>query len=387
MSVQIVDQQQEFETIIEHLSNQKRIAIDLEFDKNYYRYGFNLCLMQIYDGSDCFLIDPLSSDLNIESIFPVLEDETVEKVAFAFGEDLRLLHSIGCFPKNVYDLDIAISLLNYAPASLTNHLKYILDIETGKSSQMSNWYDRPLTDQQVQYASEDVLHLFSLHDHLRKEAHEKDIEHWINQENNAALMEDYSATDSNGIVKHKNKKQFSEREWHLYVRLMETREQLSESLNRPSFKVIKKEIMMDIARNSDQLGKWSATRGIHRRLRNEKIREKFENVLKDAVKEADERELSESVSADTPLTAEERTERRKEREKVNLAKDEFFTPIKEKIERDYGKEVSTFLFSNRIIGEIITHENPGLLSYKENLLRKYADSLNLDMNKYIRVRP
>jgi ribonuclease D len=386
MSAQIVNQQQELTTICEHLKEQNRIAIDLEFDKNYYRYGFNLCLMQIYDGTDCYLIDPLSSKLTIDTIFPVLESETVEKVAFAFGEDLRLLHTIGCFPKNVYDLDYAISLLNYSPASLTNHLKNILDIETGKSSQMSNWYDRPLSQQQTQYASEDVLYLFSLHDHLRKEADQKKVAHWIDQENRAALLEDYSAVDSNGsVVKHKNKKHFSEREWHIYVRLMETREQLSESLNRPSFKVIKKEIMMDIARKQNELNNWTNTRGIHRRLRNDKIKKKLEKVVKQAEQEADERGLSDSESADTPLSSDERTERRRLREKVNLAKDELFNPIKEKIEEDYGKEVSTFLFSNRIIDEIVSDENPNLLPYKQNLLKEYAKSLDLELTKYLHL--
>lgn len=385
MSVKIVDQQQELDSIFKSLKEHDRIAIDLEFDKNYYRYGFNLCLMQIYDGTTCYLIDPLSSDLRIETIFPVLENDSVEKVAFAFGEDLRLLHSIGCFPTNVYDLDNAISLLNFSPASLTNHLNDILNIETGKSSQMSNWYDRPLSKQQVRYASEDVIYLFQLHDYLRKEADEKMVADWIDQENRAALREDYSATDSNGIVKHKNKRNFSEREWHLYLRLMETREQLSESLNRPSFKVIKKEIMMEIARNTNELNNWANTRGIHRRLRNDKIKEKLQIVLNQAEQEADERGLSASESAEQPLSANERDERRLQREKVNLAKNELFNPIKEKIEADYGKEVSTFLFSNRIIGEIVTDENHTLLAYKENLLKEYANSLDLDISKYLQI--
>jgi ribonuclease D len=385
MSAHIVSQQQELITIYQRLKEQKRIAIDLEFDKNYYRYGFNLCLMQIYDGETCYLIDPLSSDLTIETIFPVLESDAVEKVAFAFGEDLRLLHSIGCFPKNVYDLDNAISLLNYSPASLTNHLKNILDVETGKSSQMSNWYDRPLSDQQVRYASEDVLYLFSLHDHLREEAEDKMVAEWIHQENKAALLEDYSSDDSSDFVKHKNKKHFTEREWHLYVRLMETREQLSESLNRPSFKVIKKEIMMEIARKHDELNNWTNTRGIHRRLRNDKIRQKLEKVVKRASKEADEHGLSESESAVSLLSQDERTEKRRQRERVNIAKNELFKPIKEKIEEDYGKEVSTFLFSNRIIDDIVTSENPNLLAYKKNLLKQYAESLDLELTKYFHI--
>ena len=385
MSVHFVNQQQDLDSISQTLGQQDRVSIDLEFDKNYYRYGFNLCLMQIHDGSACYLIDPLSSDLTIEAIFPVLESDTIEKVAFAFGEDLRLLHSIGCFPKNVYDLDNAISLLNYSPASLTNHLDSILGIKTGKSSQMSNWYDRPLSQQQIQYASEDVKYLFQLHDHLRNEADQKEISHWINQENEAALLEDYSSIESNGLVKHKNRKEFSEREWHLYVRLMEAREQLSENLNKPSFKVIKKEVLMDIARNPNKLNNWTNTRGIHRRLRNEKIKEKLRSVLNEAVQEADKRELSESKSAEKSLTHEERNKRRLQRKKVNMAKNELFKPIKEKIEADYGKEVSTFLFSNRIIDEIVTDKNPNMLAYKKNLLKEYSNILELDLNKYLSI--
>lgn len=385
MSVQIVVQQSELTAISKNLKKSSRIGIDLEFDKNYYRYGFNLCLMQLYDGSDCYLIDPLSSELNIEAIFPVLENEDIEKVAFAFGEDLRLLHSLGCYPKNVYDLDNAISLLNYSPASLTNHLKNILDIDTGKSSQMSNWYHRPLSEQQVQYASEDVMFLFELHTHLQNESRQKKVEHWIDQENRAVLLEDFSETENNGFVKHKNKKEFTEREWHIYVRLMETREQLAESLNRPSFKVIKKEILMEIAKNPAQLQNWTNTRGIHRRLRNDKIKKKLAGILQEAEKEAKEKGLSKSETADRPPSPEERTAIREQRNKVNRAKNELFQPIKEHIERDYGKEVSTFLFSNRIISEIISEEQPNLLEYKETLLKDYADKLDLEIEKFLHL--
>lgn len=385
MSVQIVVHQSELTAIFQNLKKSSRIGIDLEFDKNYYRYGFNLCLMQLYDGSDCYLVDPLSSELNIETIFPVLESEDIEKVAFAFGEDLRLLHSLGCFPKNVYDLDNAISLLNYSPASLTNHLKNILDIDSGKSSQMSNWYHRPLSEQQVQYASEDVMFLFELHNHFQNESRQKKVEHWIDQENRAVLLEDFSETENNGFVKHKNKKEFSEKEWHIYVRLMETREQLAESLNRPSFKVIKKEIMMNIAKNPAKLQDWTNTRGIHRRLRNDKIKEKLAGILQEAEKEAKEKGLSNSESADRPPSPEERTAIREQRNKVNRAKNELFQPIKEHIERDYGKEVSTFLFSNRIISEIVSEEQPNLLEYKETLLKDYADKLDLEIEKFLHL--
>lgn len=385
MAIQIIEEQEQLSSVTEKLEQKDRIAIDLEFDKNYYRYGFNLCLMQIYDGSTCYLLDPLSGDLDIKAIFPVLENENIEKVAFAFGEDLRLLHSIGCFPENVYDLDNAISLLNYPPASLTNHLKRILDIETGQSSQMSNWYERPLSDQQIQYAAEDVKYLFALHDKLVSESQQKEVEPWINQENRAITRQNFADEESSSFLKHKDKKEFSEREWHLYANLMEVREQLAESLNKPAFKVIKKEILADIARNPRQLKNWENTRGIHPRLRNAKIREKLTATLKESQKSADSEGLKDSEPANKPLSTEEFEQQKQLRMKVNQAKQEFFNPIKNQIEMEYGKEVSTFLFSNRIIGDLISRETPEMLPYKSELLIHYADKLDLEIDKYLEL--
>jgi len=382
MSIQFIDEQKTLEAILPTLGKSGQIAIDLEFDKNYYRYGFNLCLMQLFDGNTIYLIDPLSSSLNVETIFPVLEDPAIEKVAFAFGEDLRLLHSIGCFPKNVYDLDNAISLLNYAPASLSNHLLQILEIETGKSSQMSNWYHRPLSDNQLHYAAEDVKHLLVLKKRLEKEAEEKKVDQWIEEENRVMDSADHSDIDNNDVIKEKDKNGFNEVEWHIYIRLMEAREEIAEKLNKPSFQVIQKEIIVNVTKDPEQLQQWTSTRGIFKRIKTERMKKKLLKVVQIAEKEAEERELSVNVPAFKSPTEKEKQHFREQREKVNRAKREFFNPIKEQIDSDYGKEVSTFLFSNRIISETISNERQ-LLNYKVELLKHYAGKLDLDIEFYL----
>lgn len=383
MSIRFIDQQDEFDSILPNLKGSDKLAIDLEFDKNYFRYGFNLCLMQIYDGKTCFLIDPQSNELSIETVFPVLEDESILKVSFAFGEDLRLLHSLGCFPSNIYDLDFAISLLNYEPASLANHLSRILGIETENSSQLSNWYDRPLSDKQVQYAADDVLHLLKLHQKLNREAAQKGVQEWINQENRALTAEDFSTLENSNHLKQKNRKEFSETGWHIYTRLIEAREQLAANLNKPSFKVIRKEVLMEIARSPGKLQNWEKTRGVHKRLRNKKIREKLQDILQEAREEAAEKGLSETESAEEKLSREEKQRIQEQRANINRAKNELFKPMKELIEEDYGKEVSTFLFSNRIIGEIVVSGMPGLLPYKKEILHGYAQQLNIPVENYL----
>lgn len=385
MTIQFIDQQKDLDDTVQNLQKNEIIAIDLEFDKNYYRYGFNLCLMQIFDGRVCYLIDPLSNRLSIDTVFRVLENEKIRKVSFAFGEDLRLLHSIGCFPENIYDVDFAISLLNYEPASLANHLNRILGIETENSSQLSNWYDRPLSDKQIEYAADDVIHLLTLYNHLHREACEKGIRHWIEQENKAFVHEDYSDLQNNTPLKEKNKRDFTEQDWYVYSKLIGAREQMAEKLNKPSFKVIRKEVLMDIARSPGKVQDWEKTRGIHKRLRNSQIRQKMHEILEGARNQAINKGLSETESAERNLSKAEKNKIREQRESVNRAKNELFKPMKELIENEYGKEVSSFLFSNRIINEIVSSEEPNMLPYKVELLKGYARKLNITIENYLEI--
>lgn len=380
MSVQYINNTPDLESVSCKLSSAKQIAVDLEFDKNYYRYGFNLCLVQIFDGEECYLIDPISKNLDIKTIYPVLEDDSVEKITFAFGEDLRLLHSMNCFPKNIYDLDIVSSLLNYPPASLVNLIDDILEIDTGKSSQLSNWYNRPLTDQQIHYAAQDVLHLFDLKEVLNKQAKQKNITEWIAEENSVWDQLDYSGEKNNGILKDKDKKEFNEVEWHVFSELMVYREELACIVNKPSFQVIKKEYLMEVAKESRTLMNWDSAKGIYRKVKNEKTKNKLIEIVKNARQNAYELGLSESKPAKKLLTPEEMREYRNQQKRLKKVKTAFFDPIKEKIVEEYGQETAVFLFSNRIISDLVNGENGNLENYKRELLVRYTDELNLSKN-------
>lgn len=381
MSIQYVRSDSRLSSALNALESAPELAIDLEFDRNFHRYGFNLCLVQIFDGSDCYLIDPLSRELEISALFPLLENSDVPKVTFAFGEDLRLLHSLGCFPKNIYDLDIATSLLNYHPTSLNNLLEEKLGIDTGKSSQRSNWFKRPLTDNQIRYASQDVLHLFDLKKQVAVEAEEKQITSWIEEENRFWDSCDYS--DLNGdasYIKDKDKKQFNEVEWHRYKAILHLREEFAEKLNRPAFQVIQKQVCESLARNPELAKRWTGTRGIHRRLKNPKIQNKLTDILNQADQESKELNLSSKKPAQHPLTDDEARYFRERKNRINRLKSEVFKPVKQRIENEYGKETATFLFSNRFISDIVTGERSELREYKIRLLKEYADDMNINLD-------
>ncbi|MBO6524468.1 MAG: ribonuclease D [Balneolaceae bacterium] len=368
---------------ITHLSKQSEIAIDLEFDKNRYRYGFNLCLMQIYIDDACYLIDPLSSELEISDIFPLLENPEITKVAFSFGEDIRLLHHIGCIPKGIYDLSFAIALLDYPPTSLTNHLKDIVGVEVGKSSQQSNWFNRPLSQDQLEYAASDVLYLFELRDALVLQLKEKKIEDWVKQENEAFESADYSNENHNEILKEKYKNGLNQVGWYVFSALMMYRDNQAEKMNRPPFHIIDRGYLKELASNPDAIKSWNSKSSIHKSLRKESIKNEIDNLIREKLKEAKSLGLSQRKKATTRLSKEEYEAYKGMQQKVSEAKAHVFKPIQKEMESRYGKHARAFILSNRTIAELVEGDFSNYLPYKQQLIEGLAEKLDLPLSDYV----
>lgn len=383
MAITYISSSQALSELNTSLSQKKEIAVDLEFDKNRFRYGFNLCLMQIYDGSNCYLIDPLADPIDITRIFPVLENKEVCKAVFSFGEDIRLLHSIGCFPENIYDLSIASSLLNYPPQSLTNLLNEVLSIEVGKSSQQSNWFKRPLSEDQITYAAEDVLFLLDLKDELSKQAWEKGMEEWIIQENELFTSENYEDIDHNEYLKEKDKGEMSVFEWHIFSKLMELREQTAEKMNRPTYHLIDKNYLKSIASDPKNIRDWKNVPSNHKKLKTDSFIKQVSSVLDKAISEATKSGLSKKKKAARSMSKEEYQLYKAEEQKFKKLRKNIFRPIQNEIEKEFGENTRTFILGNRLMREIMDGDLKNVLPYKKNLFEKYAEKLEIPIKDLI----
>ncbi len=69
--------------------NQHILALDIEADLFLHSYGIKLCLIQIYDGYNKVLIDPLQIDNNTLRI--LFENRNTLKVMYDAASDLSLL--------------------------------------------------------------------------------------------------------------------------------------------------------------------------------------------------------------------------------------------------------------------------------------------------------
>lgn len=379
----VVKNAAELARAVEVLESANQISLDLEFDKNRYRYGFNLCLLQVSTADTCFLIDPLETGVQVEVLFPVLENKEIQKLVFAFGEDLRLLHSLGCFPKGLYDIKTATSLLDYPPASLTNLLHDIANIDVGKSAQNSNWCLRPLTERQLAYAAEDVVYLPQLYRIVEQKASEKGIADWIRQENEHAEGVSYADVPSVQVYRTKDKLGRSEFNWHVMKQLLLFRETLAEEVNRPGYQIIHKDYLTELAENADALRNWEKTRGIHPKVKKAEIKSRLKKVLVDAIAEATNKGYSRQNLAVPRATGEEILASKKEKARVERVKNAVFVPVKKKLKEKYGENAATYMLSNRTTVELISGQKTDLKPYKRNLLIELAEEAGVEITPYL----
>ena len=63
-----LDSDEKIEKALVPLSQKKRIAVDFEGEFNLHIYGEHLCLIQIFDGCDFYLIDPRAEHVTIKGL-------------------------------------------------------------------------------------------------------------------------------------------------------------------------------------------------------------------------------------------------------------------------------------------------------------------------------
>lgn len=153
-----------------------RIGLDTEFVRER-TWWPQLALVQIAldvgsDGGDTpddaiLLVDPLAPGTR-EALTPLLLDTAVLKVMHSASEDLvAFKRACGVVPQPLFDTQIAAALTGIgAGMGYQRLVQELLGVALHKGETRSDWLRRPLSPAQLDYAADDVRHLFALHDRL-----------------------------------------------------------------------------------------------------------------------------------------------------------------------------------------------------------------------------
>ena len=146
----------------------RAIAIDTEtLGLNPYRD--RLCLAQVSEGDGRAPLVQFAGTPDAPELTRLLADESVLKI-FHFGRfDMAVLkHNLGVMPRPVYCTKVASRLARTFTDrhGLKDLCKELLGIELSKHQQSSDWGAAELTQEQLNYAASDVLHLHALREKL-----------------------------------------------------------------------------------------------------------------------------------------------------------------------------------------------------------------------------
>ncbi len=142
------------------------IALDTEFIRTDTFYPVP-GLYQVACQNQVYLLDPLAID-DWGPFAAVLADTSVTKVMHACQEDLELLyHHLGIVPEPIFDTQYANAFVSPEYSlSYAGLVQRVLGVDLGKHATRSNWLQRPLSDEQIRYAREDVIYLEPLYSTL-----------------------------------------------------------------------------------------------------------------------------------------------------------------------------------------------------------------------------
>ena len=147
-------------------SRNGRVGLDTEFIRER-TYWPQLALVQVAIGDDILLADMCVPGM-AAALAPLLRDASTLKVMHSASEDLvALQHACGCVPRPLFDTQVAAALCGIgAGMGYQRLVAELLDVAVDKGETRSDWLRRPLSPQQLDYAADDVRHLFALHDRL-----------------------------------------------------------------------------------------------------------------------------------------------------------------------------------------------------------------------------
>jgi ribonuclease D len=165
-----------------------RIALDTEF-MGEGRYRTLLCLVQVAvdegsGGERIAILDPLAQDMPGRELGELLADPAVEVIVHAGRQDVALLRrELGCEVRNVFDTQVAAGFAGLpAQASYETLLNELLRVRLRKSASFTRWDMRPLSEEQLGYAREDVVHLLALASLLQERLRAAGRLDWARQE-------------------------------------------------------------------------------------------------------------------------------------------------------------------------------------------------------------
>lgn len=244
----VVTDSKGLDDLLKALEGERVIAVDTEADA-FFSYHQKLCLVQITAGKRDWLVDPLA-DIDLTPMGEMLADPKRVKVLHDAEFDILLLGGLHEFRlEGLFDTRVASAVLGSTNPGLANVIAVRFDVKLDKSMQRSDWSSRPLSDKQIDYARLDTHYLPELYEILHSECVERD--RLMIVESECRRLEQLHSAPSefrpDDFVRVKGVRELNPVQRAVFKELFALRDEISRELDKPTFRVINNEALLDIA--------------------------------------------------------------------------------------------------------------------------------------------
>lgn len=242
-----IKEQARLEVVLEALEGCGRVALDTEFIKRDTYYPI-LALVQVNIGDHIYLLD--APQLQLQDFWQALSEVDVA-IWHACGEDLGIFYLLADCPPltNIFDTQIALSYLTgELQMGYQQALDDQLDMHIDKEHSQSDWLQRPLTDEQEQYAIDDVRFLPALYLSLEYELKKQGLYEYVWADCQLYAHELYASQHvaDEAMYLTMADYRYNSQQMAILQAVATWREQLARATNQPRTFVIKKQAVREI---------------------------------------------------------------------------------------------------------------------------------------------
>jgi len=227
------------------------IGVDTEGD-SLFSYEEQVSLIQISGEvsgvNRHYIFDPLLLD-SVQPLKPLFENRSILKIFHGSDYDVVSLKRDFQFQTGpIFDTALAARAIGIQRFSLQNLIEKYFQVRLSKKYQKANWRLRPLTKEQLDYASGDTRYLFRLYKILKAEVEKKGRLDQLEEE--CRLMEDITWSgrpfEAGDYLRIKGARALPKASQKVLRELIVARDQVAKERNRPPFKVISSRHLMEM---------------------------------------------------------------------------------------------------------------------------------------------
>lgn len=262
-----IQSENELYELIDEIDDSDVVALDTEFIRRSTYYP-NLALVQVNTGKAIYLVD--APKLDLTEFWEALS-EVPTMLWYACGEDLNIFYTLAKNAPltNVFDLQIGMAYLTgQMHMGYSQAVEQLIGIKLDKGESKSNWLARPLSQEQEDYAADDVRYLLAMYDIVKNQLQNAKLLDCVIEDSTLYAKEIHDDTHQDDLSMYLNyiSPTYNRLQIGVLQQLVAWREALARITNQPRTFIITKQALREIIDTLPSNQKILASTTLHRAI-------------------------------------------------------------------------------------------------------------------------